>query len=85
MTRHVSFAEFRENLAKYMDEVASGGSLHIERDSASVVMISEKEFAGWRETIYLLQNAANAEDLLKAIKAADAGGLAEHALMGDAY
>ena len=69
MTRHVSFAEFRENLAKYMDEVASGGSLHIERDSSSVVMLSEDEFEGWRETIHLLQNATNAEDLLKAIKA----------------
>ena len=77
MTRHVSFAEFRDNLAQYMDEVSTG-PLHIERDACSVVMISEDEFEGWKETIHLLQSAANAEDLLRAIKVADAGDLVEH-------
>jgi antitoxin YefM len=82
MNRHVSYAEFRDNLGKYMDEV-SAGPLHIERDASSVVMISEDEFEGWKETIYLLQSTANAEDLLKAIKSADAGALVEHAPIGD--
>jgi antitoxin YefM len=82
MTRHVSYAEFRNNLAKYMDEV-NAGPLHIERDAGSVVMISENEFEGWKETIYLLQSTANAEDLLKAIKAADVGELVEHDPIGD--
>jgi antitoxin YefM len=82
MTRHVSYAEFRNNLAKYRDEV-SAGPLHIDRDAGSVVMISEDEFEGWKETIYLLQSAANAEDLLKAIKAADAGEFVEHEPIGD--
>ena len=82
MTRHVPFSEFRKDLAKYMDEV-SAGPLHIDRDDGSVVMISEDEFEGWKETIYLLQSAANAEDLLKAIKAADAGELVQHELTGD--
>ena len=82
MTRHVSYADFRENLAKYMDEV-SAGPIHIERDARSVIMISEDELEGWKETIYLLQSAANAEDLLKAIRAADAGNVAEHKLIGD--
>jgi antitoxin YefM len=64
-----------------MDEV-SAGPLHIERDAGSVVMLSEEEYEGWKETIYLLQSPANAEDLQGAIKAADAGELAEHELIG---
>ena len=63
--------------AKYLDQV-NAGPLHIERDAGSVIMISEDEFEGWKETIYLLQTTANAEDLLQAIKAADAGKLVEH-------
>jgi antitoxin YefM len=82
MARHVSYAAFRENLAKYMDEV-SAGPLHIERDAGSVVMLSEEEYEGWKETIYLLQSPANAKDLQEAIKAADAGQLVEHKLMGE--
>jgi antitoxin YefM len=80
MTRHVSFAAFRENLAKYMDEV-SAGPLHIEREAGSVVMLSEEEYEGWKETIYLLQSTANAKDLQEGIKAADAGELVEHELL----
>jgi antitoxin YefM len=82
MTRHVSFTEFRDNLAKYMDEV-SAGPLHIERDARSVVMVSEAEFEGWKETIYLLQSKANAGDLLKAISAADGGKFVEQEPVGD--
>jgi antitoxin YefM len=82
MTRHVSYAEFSKNLAKYMDEV-NAGPLRIERDAGSVIMLSEDEFEGWNETIYLLQSAANAEDLLKAIRLADAGELVEHEPVAD--
>ena len=82
MTRQVSFAAFRENLTKYMDEVNSG-PLHIERDAGSAVLISEDEFEGWKETIYLLQSAANAKELLDGIRAAAAGEFEEHELKGD--
>jgi antitoxin YefM len=83
MTRHVPFSEFcKEDLAKYMDEVTAG-PLHIDRDAGSVVMISEDEFEGWKETIYLLQSPANAEDLLRAVKAADAGKLVQHEPIDD--
>ena len=82
MTRHIPFSEFSKNLAKYMDEV-NAGPLHIDRDSGSVVMISEDEFEGWKETIYLLQSAANAEDLLRAVKAADAGAFVQHEPIDD--
>jgi antitoxin YefM len=79
MTRHVSYAEFSKNLAKYMGELKTG-PLHIEHDAGSAVLISEEEFEGWKETIYLLQSAANAKDLLDGIRAADAGEFVEHAL-----
>jgi antitoxin YefM len=79
MTRHVSYAEFCKNLPKYMEE-GSAGPLHIEHDTGSTVLVSEEEFEGWKETIYLLQSAANAKDLLDGIKAADAGEFVEHAL-----
>jgi antitoxin YefM len=82
MTRHISYADFRSNLARYMDEV-SDGPLHIDRATGSVVMISEDEFQGWQETLYLLQSPTNAQNLLSAIKAADAGGLVEHGPIGD--
>jgi len=82
MTRHVPFSEFCKDLAKYMDEVTAG-PLHIDRDAGSVVMISEDEFEGWKETIYLLQSPANAEDLLRAVKAADAGKLVQHEPIDD--
>jgi len=79
MTRHVSDAEFRKNPAKYIDEVTDTGTpLHIERDAGSVVIMPEEEFEGWKETIYLLQNPANAKELLDAVKAADAGEFEEH-------
>ncbi len=81
MSRHVSYDEFRKNLAKYMDEVSgSHASLHIKRDAGSVVIMSEEEFEGWKETIHLLRSPNNAKELLEAIKAADAGKLVEHEL-----
>jgi PHD/YefM family antitoxin component YafN of YafNO toxin-antitoxin module len=41
------------------------------------------EYEGWKETIYLLQSPANAKALQEAIKAADAGELVEHKLVGE--
>jgi antitoxin YefM len=81
MTRHVSYAEFSKNLAEYMGQVKAG-PLHIEHDAGSAVLISEEEFEGWKETIYLLQSAANAKELLEGIRAADAGELDEHDIKG---
>jgi antitoxin YefM len=82
MTRHVSFNEFLKNVAKYIDEVSGNrASLHIKRDAGSVVMMSEEEFEGWKETIHLLRSSANASRLLSAIDAANAGKLHEHDLI----
>jgi antitoxin YefM len=82
MTRHVSDADFRENPSKYLDEVTdTGAPLHIRRKAGSVVMITEDEFEGWKETIYLLQSPPNAKRLLQAIDDANAGKLQEHELI----
>jgi antitoxin YefM len=80
MTRRVTYDEFRKNLASYMDEV-SAGPLYIERGTRCAVMISEQEFEGWKETVYLLQSPANAEQLLAGVKAADDGKLVEHEII----
>jgi antitoxin YefM len=80
MTRHIPYDEFRKDPAKYMDQVG-GEPLCIEREAGSVVMIAEDEFEGWRETIHLLSNPANATRLLSALAQAEAGKLEEHELI----
>ena len=80
MTRHVRYDEFRKDPAKYMDEVG-GEPLRIDREAGSVVMISEDEFEGWKETIHLLSSPADANRLLSALALAEAGELKEHELV----
>jgi antitoxin YefM len=69
---HVSYIEFRANLAKYMEGVCdSRAPLHITRRNAgTVVMISEEEYEGMMETLHLLRSPANAARLLRSIEAA---------------
>jgi PHD/YefM family antitoxin component YafN of YafNO toxin-antitoxin module len=74
VSRHVF--GFAGTVTKYLDEV-SAGPLHVERESGSVVIVSEREFEVWNKTFHLLRSPANAERLSDAIKAADAGKLAE--------
>ena len=83
MTRHVPYAEFRKNLAKYMDEVCdSRAALHVTRQNArGVVMMSEEEYEGMLETLHLLRSPANAGRLLRSIESADAGTLTEHEII----
>jgi antitoxin YefM len=73
MTGHITYTEFRKNPAKYMDKVSDGGPLHIKRDAGSVVLMSEEEFEGWIETLYLLRSPANAKELMGSIAELDAG------------
>lgn len=65
----VSFSAFRRDMAGLMDEVvASGETLVVtRRGRGSVVVMSEKEFAGWEETMHLLRSPANAAWLLASI------------------
>ncbi len=66
MARHVTYDEFRENPAKYMDEVADD-PVCIERGAGSVVMLSQEEFDSLVETAHLLGNPTNASRLLLSI------------------
>jgi antitoxin YefM len=80
---HVTYTDFRERLAAYMDQVwDSRAPLHVTRQGGrSVVVISEEEFEGWMETVHLLRSPANARRLLESIAAADSGKLEERALI----
>jgi antitoxin YefM len=80
----VSYTEFRQNLAKYMDEVWDNRApLRVTRQNAgSVVVLSEAEYEGMVETLHLLRSPANAERLLRSIKSAEGGRLRERDLAG---
>jgi antitoxin YefM len=80
---HITYSELRQNLARYLDEaVESRAPIVVTRQGGkgNVVMLSEDEFAGWQETVHLLSNPANAERLLRSIRAADAGATSERRL-----
>ena len=79
-TDHVSYTDFRDRLAAYMDQVwDSRAPLHVTRQGGrAVVVMAEEEFEGWMETVHLLRSPANARRLLQSIAAANAGKLAEH-------
>jgi antitoxin YefM len=83
--KHVSYTELRANLAQYMEEVCdSRDALVVTRQNArSVVIMSEDEYEGLMETLHLLRSPANAARLLRSIEDADAGKVAEHALIDD--
>ena len=80
---HVSYSALRKNLAKYMEQVSDSRSpLHITRQNArAVVMMPEVEYEGMMETLHLLRSPANAERLMRSIKAADAGKLRKRELV----
>lgn len=53
------------------------------RATRSMVMISKQGYEGLKETIYLLSNPANAQDLLAAIAEANAGKFIEGELIDE--
>jgi antitoxin YefM len=75
----VSYSQFRQRLAKYMDEVwESRAPLRVTRQNAKpVVVLSEAEYESMVETLHLLKSPENAKRLLRSIRSADAGKLAE--------
>jgi len=79
----VTYTDFRERLAAYMDQVWDSRSpLHVTRQGGrAVVVMSEDEFDGWIETVHLMRSPANARRLLESIVAANAGKLDEHDLI----
>ena len=73
---HVSFTDLRQNMASYFDRVTDDREpLLVTRQGGkgNVVILSEEEFAGWRETVHLLSSPANAARLLASIRELDAG------------
>jgi antitoxin YefM len=81
-TNQVTYTDFRERLAAYMDQVwDSRAPLHVTRQGGrAVVVMSEEEFEGWMETVHLLRSPANARRLLQSIASANAGKLRERHL-----
>jgi antitoxin YefM len=80
---HVSYTELRSNLASYMDGVCDDRApLFVTRQNArTVVLIAEDEYEGLMETVHLLKSPANAARLMRSIREADEGKLAEHELV----
>jgi antitoxin YefM len=75
----ISYTDFRQHLAKYMDDVwDSCAPLRVTRQNARpVIVLSEDEYEGMMETLHLLRSPANAERLLRSINSADAGQLTD--------
>ena len=79
----VNYSEFRRNLATHLDTVVADSTELIvtRRDHEPVVVVSQSDWEGMKETLYLLSNPANARQLLDSIAEADAGKLTEHDLI----
>ncbi len=81
---HVTFTELRQRMARYFDQVTGDREpLVVTRQGGkeNVVILSEAEFAGWRETVHLLSSPKNAERLVESVRQAREGGAREHALL----
>jgi antitoxin YefM len=81
---HVSFTDLRQHMASYFDRVvADREPLVVTRqgNKGNLVVMSEDEFAGWQETVHLLNSPKNAERLMASIRQARAGGARERKLV----
>lgn len=80
---HVSYSEFRRNLASHMDAVCDAKApLTVTRQGGrSVVVMAEDEYESVMETLHLLRSPRNAERLLRSIAQAEAGEAVERTLV----
>ena len=71
----ISLSELRANMAKHFDRVEQDhDELIVTRQNREpMVVMSLSDFEGWKETMYLLSNPANANMLRKSIAELDAG------------
>jgi len=76
MTRHIHYDEFAQHLPKYMSEE---DPLYIEGKNR--VVLSVQQYEGLLETLRILSNPTEAQDLREAIAEADAGLYVEHELI----
>ncbi|MSP03478.1 MAG: type II toxin-antitoxin system prevent-host-death family antitoxin [Acetobacteraceae bacterium] len=80
---HVTFTDLRQRMARYFDQVTDNREpLIVTRQGGkgNVVIMSEAEFDGWRETVHLLSSPKNAARLLESVRQARAGEVLEHDL-----
>ncbi len=81
---HVSLTELRQNMADYFDRVTRDREpLVVTRSGGkgNVVVMSEAEFEGWRETVHLLSSPKNAERLMASVRQAKSGRAQARALL----
>ncbi|WP_438749138.1 type II toxin-antitoxin system Phd/YefM family antitoxin [Pararhizobium sp. O133] len=79
----ISFSELRANMAKHFDRAEQDhDELIVTRQNREpMVVMSLSDFEGWKETMYLLANPANANMLRESIAELDAGKAAERQLI----
>lgn len=73
----------KQNLESLIEQVEADAApiLIMLDENRKAVLISEREFNSWQETIYLLSNPANAEHLRTSLAEADAGKTSERELI----
>lgn len=73
----------KQNLESLIQQVENDAEpiLIMLDEDRKAVLISEREFNSWQETIYLLSNPANAEHLRKSLAEADSGFVKERELI----
>ena len=80
---HVSFTELRKRLGHFMDRaVVDRVPILITREgSEPFVLVSQSDYEGMQETLYLRASPANAARLDASIAEAEAGQFVEHDLI----
>jgi antitoxin YefM len=81
--RATTVTDFRANIATMLDHVTNDHvPLFVTRNGGrNVVVVSAEDWAGMQETMYLLQNPANARELLDSIAELNAGKGQVHELI----
>ena len=81
--RTINFSDARNNLKSVLDRVAEDADVTIitRRDAEDVVVMSLSTFDRWRETVYLLSDAAHAQRLRESVAELDEGKGEVHELI----
>lgn len=69
-----------ESLIRQVEDDAEPTLIFVDENYKAVLM-SEREYNSWQETIYLLSKPANAEHLRKSLAEADSGLVSERELV----
>jgi antitoxin YefM len=81
-----TYTHAREHLAEIMDKVCETGAPVIikRRGRPAVVMLSLAEWRAWKETVHIMSNPRNAQELLDGIEEFKRGEFVEHELIDPA-